>query len=457
MTRPVTISRRALLAGAGGLGLGALGGCVQGSATRSSGDGLSLWMTFSSSTQRDYFRRTFVDAFNTQHDGAPLRLTIRGDGDSLQRLQRTAIASGSGPDLIYTAGPSYGLEFVQAGKFRALDEYSRQYGWEEVLQPWAYGAGVLGGTSYMIPTSYETMIMVYNARTFEEHGWTVPTTRAEFEEYASAAAAAGVMPVAIGNADWAATTEWLVSIFFNHAAGPEVIHQALTGEIPWTDQRIVDAVALLKDYFDRGWMGGGTQAYFTNREAQLWAKLVDGSAGVYFVGSWAFTSMAPYFSTEAGNYDDWDWAPIPAFGDETTRDLYAIGVGSTYSINADSPRQDDAAAYIDFLLSDRAAQMQAVAEVQSQPIPLEYRPDDYPGGMDPRIRRLYDGVTEAERIGYLTWTFWPPRSDVYIYEEMDRVITGQLTPEAYCAGLDELFRTEAEQGKVPPTPEPVIA
>src|SRR5690606_22911180 len=153
------------------------------------------------------------------------------------------------------------------------------------------------------------------------------------------------------------------SIFFNHVAGPETIHDALTGRIGWSDERIVESIALLKDYFDRGWMGGGSQAYFTNREAELWAKLVDGEAGLYFVGSWAFTSMAPYFNEDAGNYQDWDWAPLPAFGDETTQDLYAIGVGSTYSISADSPRQEDAAAYIDFLLADPAAQMRSVAEV----------------------------------------------------------------------------------------------
>src|SRR5690625_5093727 len=110
-----TFSRRrlALLAPAAVLGT-ALSGCVQGSATRSSGSGLSLWLTFSANNQRAYYQEHFVEAFNAQTDGSSLSLTIRGDDDSLQRLQRTAIASGSGPDLVFTAGPSYGLEFVDA-------------------------------------------------------------------------------------------------------------------------------------------------------------------------------------------------------------------------------------------------------------------------------------------------------------------------------------------------------
>lgn len=449
------IRRRSVLLGAGAVGLSAaLTGCIQGSATRSSGTGLGLWTTFTSDTQRDYFQQQFVEAFNQTGPGAPLSLTIRGDDDSLQRLQRTAIASGSGPDIISTPGPSYGLEYVEAGKLAPLDAYAEQFGWQDKLLPWAYGAGVLDGSYYMVPSSYETMIMVYNQKTFDEHGWSVPTNRAEFEDYAAAAADAGVMAVAIGNAGWLPTTEWLVSIFFNHAAGPGVIYQALRGQVPWTDPRIVAAVSLLADYFDRGWMGGGVQSYFTNSEGDLWAKVADGTAGVYLVGSWAFTAMAPYFNEEAGNYADWDWAPVPAFGDESTSDLFTLGIGSTYSVSADSSRQDEAARYLDFLLADPAAQMRAVSQVQSQPIPLLFSEADYPEDLDPRIRRLYAAVEDAERVGYLTWTFWPPRSNVYIYEQMDRVITHALTPDDYCAGLDEIFADELSLGKVPPVPEP---
>jgi raffinose/stachyose/melibiose transport system substrate-binding protein len=410
-------------------------------------------MTFPENTQRDYYLDHFVAAFNKSTDGSPLSLTIRGDDDSLQRLQRTAIASGSGPDLVFTAGPSYGLEFVNAERFVPLDTYAEANNWQDKVLPWAFEAGVIHDHSYMIPTSYETMIMVYNSTVFEEHGWTAPTNREEFEVFASAAAEAGMMPVGIGAGDWAATTEWLVSIFMNHAAGPEAIHDALTGKIPWTDSRIVDSIALLKDYFERGWIGGGVESYFTNHQADLWNGLVEGSIGCLFIGSWAFSSMVPYFNEEAGNYDEWEWAPIPQFGDETTGELYSMGVGSTISINADSPRANDAAAYLNFLIQDPQAQLKSVAEVSSQPLPLNYSPDDYPKEMEPRIRRLYDSIDKSDRIGYLTWTFWPPRSDVYIYEQMDRVIIAQMTPEEYCEGLDELFQEEFEGGKVPPIPD----
>lgn len=453
MSHP-TMSRRSLLALASAAALtGSVSGCVQGSATRSVGNGLSLWLTFTDNNQRDYYEQHFVARFNQQHTSVPLALTIRGDDDALQRLQRTAIASGSGPDLVYTAGPSYGLEFVNAERFVSLDSYAEKHSWQELMLPWAYQAGILQDHCYMIPTSYETMIMVYNVKVFKDKGWQVPTDRAEFEAFATAAKSADMMPVGIGAGDWAATTEWLVSIFANHAAGPEAVHDALTGKINWADRAFVDAIALLKNYFDKGWIGGGIESYFTNREADLWAGLVDGTIGCLFIGSWAFSSMAPYFNDDEKNDDQWDWAPIPQFGDETTKDLYAMGVGSTFSINSDSAQADDAAAYLDFLIQDPRAQLQSVADVSSQPLPLNYDPADYPKDIDTRVRRLYDAVDQADRIGYLSWTFWPPRSDVYFYEQMDRVIIGQLSPREYCEGLDEVFSEEAEAGKVPPIPD----
>jgi raffinose/stachyose/melibiose transport system substrate-binding protein len=62
--------------------------------------------------------------------------------------------------------------------------------------------------------------------------------------------------------------------------------------------------------------------------------------------------------------------------------------------------------------------------------------------------------SKAGNIGYTTWTFWPPKSDTYIIDSMDGVITGSSTPAAYCAGLDTVFKAELAQGKVPPLFKP---
>ena len=44
-----------------------------------------------------------------------------------------------------------------------------------------------------------------------------------------------MMPVAAGNAEWKAATEWHVTVFLNHGAGPDNVYKALSGELRWSD------------------------------------------------------------------------------------------------------------------------------------------------------------------------------------------------------------------------------
>ena len=60
----------------------------------------------------------------------------------------------------------------------------------------------------------------------------------------------------------------------------------------------------------------------------------------------------------------------------------------------------------------------------------------------------------ATTVGYTTWTFWPPKSDTYIYTEMEKVVTGEVSPASYCHGLQQLFRQERSAGNVPASPPP---
>ena len=76
--------------------------------------------------------------------------------------------------------------------------------------------------------------------------------------------------------------------------------------------------------------------------------------------------------------------------------------------------------------------------------------------LDPRIAAIFADLaaaSDAGNYGYTTWTFWPPKSDVYIYEEIEKVWAGDMTPEEYLLGLDELFAQELQAGEIPPIPD----
>ena len=89
------------------------------------------------------------------------------------------------------------------------------------------------------------------------------------------------------------------------------------------------------------------------------------------------------------------------------------------------------------------------------PIPLEE--SDFPPDMDERVARhlaVLSQATDRGNFGYTAWTFWPAKSEVYIYEELQKVLTGDMTPAEYCRGLDEVFKEDLEEGEVPPIIEP---
>lgn len=451
-----SLSRRGFLALGAGTAAAALAGCTQGSATRRSSDAITFWAAFDRDTDRRYFEENFVKAYNADHD-VKVGLTIK-EGESLERLQQTAIASGQGPDIVFTSGPSYALEYINAGKLAPLDEYAKSGGWDKKLQGWAYESGKVDGKLYSIPNSFETMVMFTNKEVMSKYGWTPPTTREDFEALCADAKGQGLMPVLAGSAEWKPATEWHVSVILNHYAGPEAVYSALQGETPWSDPVFVDAITVLNGYFQKGWFGGGVKEYFTNRFDALNTRFAKGQIALDITGSWAFGDLRNFFDGKTGAAPDvWDWAPLPSFGDGVPKDLFTLSVGGTYSINADSKSQDAAAEYLTWLLTDPKRVADAVAKVAFQPYPLEFSADDFPAETDERIKRLYVDMAASKAWGYVTWTFWPPKSDVYIYQEMDKVITGKLTPKEYCEGLDKVFKEELAAKKVPPIPKPAGA
>ena len=451
------LSRRGFLAlGGQAAALTALSACSQGSATRREPDAITLWAAFDRNSDRKYFEQHFVTNFNKDHDFR-VRLTIK-DGESLERLQQTAIASGQGPDIVFTSGPSYALEYITAGKLAPLDSYATKDKWADKLQTWAYDSGKVDGKLYSIPNSFETMIGFVNKEVLAKYNWKAPANRSDFEGLCAEAKGKGLMPVLAGSAEWKPATEWFVSVIFNHYSGPDAVYSALQGETPWTDPIFVDAITLLNGYFQKGWFGGGVKEYFTNRFDALNTKFAKGGIAYDIVGSWAFGDMRSFFDGKTGAGPDvWDWAPLPAFRQGIPHDLYTLSVGGTYSINADSKNPAKAAEYLNWLISDRKREANAVAAVAFQPYPLNYSESDFPAKTDERIRRLYVDMAAAKAFGYVTWTFWPPKSDVYIYQEMDKVLTGKITPKDYCAGLDKVFQEERKQNKVPPVPKPAGA
>jgi raffinose/stachyose/melibiose transport system substrate-binding protein len=391
--------------------------------------------------------KTAVDSFNEQSDTIEVEAVLQADS---WNVTRTALAGGGGPDVVVTPGPSFVFELAQAGQLLALDEFADEFNWSDIFVPWALNLGQVEGKLYSLPAELETLVLYYNKTLFEEKGWEPPKTIDELLALAEKIEAAGIIPFAHGNTEWRPANEWFVGEFLNHVAGPQKVYDALTGKIPWTDPDLVNAVAILNDIQQRGWFMGGLDRYYTTTFDEFRAALGNGDAAMNIEGTWFLSSIGNFFGEEAGNNNDWGWVPVPSSSGEA---IFDVGMGSTYSINREARDPRAVAEFLTYFFSPEV-QGRLLGECNYAPAPVRLKADAM-AGVDSRVAEIFTSLAEASdagNYGYTTWTFWPPKSDVYIYEEIEKVWAGEITSEEYMKGHQELFAEELAAGEIPPIP-----
>jgi raffinose/stachyose/melibiose transport system substrate-binding protein len=363
---------------------------------------------------------------------------------------RTALAGGAGPDIVVTPGPSFAFELVQAGQLLPLDEYVQQLSWSKRFVPWALNLGKVDGKLYSIPNELETLVLYYNKTLFEQKGWQPPKTMDELAGLAAKVKEAGIIPFAHANAEWRPTNEWFVGEWMNHVAGPQKVYEALTGKAKWTDPEFARAMTMLNDFQQQGYFMGGLDRYYTATGNERSAAFGAGEAAMNIEGTWFLASAATYFGEQAGNQNDWDWVPVPSVTGEA---IFDLGIGSTYSINKATKNSQAAVEFLDFLFSSETQSL-IVSACGNAPAPVRLTAEALTS-IDPRNARVFEelsAASDANNYGYTTWTFWPPKSDLYIYEEIEKVWAKEQTVEDYLAGLQKIFDEEVKAGDIPPIP-----
>lgn len=408
---------------------------------------ITWWYETAAPENQEYLKTLLIDVFNAAHPDEELSIDFRGS--ELDKQLRVALLSGSGPDIVYTAGPSYVATMAQAGQLLPLDDYAAKLGWNDRVLPVFLELGKYDGKLYALPKTYETLGLFYNKTLFAANGWEAPTTIAELETLADAMLAKGIVPFGAGNADWRPTNEHYVSIVLNSVAGPENVYKALTGEIPWTAEPFVKAIDTLNSWWQKGYFGPN---YFSLTGEQAFAQVATGQAGMAPTGTWNFGNVGRYFPD---NNAEPGFVGFPSDA-SVGAPVYALGIGSTFSIAATSENPDGAAAVIDYVFTDKFygdmnsvwqgewnAPLRDLSKVQMSPDVLPLYTDT--------MKTLAASVDKGQ-YGYTTWTFLPPATDTYLVSGMEEVWLNKSTTADFLAKLDETFKQEAAEGKVPAIP-----
>ncbi len=419
-----------------------------GTAARAGEKNVTWWYEAANPQQQGFIKEGIVDPFDQANP--QYKLTVDYRGADFDKQVRVAMLSGTGPDIVYTSGPSYLAPMAKAGQLLPLDGYAGKLGWNDRILQVFLEMGKYDGKLYALPKTYETLGLFYNKTLFDKNGWKAPTSIAEIEDLADKMLAMGIVPFSAGNANWRPANEHYVSIVLNSIAGPENVYKALTNQIPWTAEPFVKAIGKLNDWWQKGYFG---QNYFSLTDEQSFALMAEGKAGMMPSGTWQFQRVTTYFP---GNNAECGFVGFPTAVEVGKDPIYPLGVGSTFSVAAKSKNPEGAVAAMDFIFTDRVYETMNTLWPGEWNIPLADLSKVNAKNALPlyisAMKTLAESVDQGE-YGYTTWTFLPPATNNYLVTGMEEVWLKRVSVEEYLEQLNEQFQEELEDGKVPAIPK----
>lgn len=405
---------------------------------------ITVWLT--TGDTYDCLVKSECDSFNAK---SKVKVEPASKADVNESV-RAALAAGAGPDIFPTNGASYTLEFAIAGQLLNLDPFIEMFNWKSVFQSWALNTGVYNTHLFGLPAELETIVIWYNKTLFDQKQWPLPTKMDDLLALCKTINDAGVIPFAGQAGECKPCNEWYFIEYCNKIAGPDKFYQALTGKIPWTDDGFVEGITTLNTVVQNGWLEGSPAKFLSATFDEFRSNLGAGKAAMNMEGTWFYSNVFDYFGAKANNTNDWDIIPFPS---KTGAEIYDLGLGSSWVVNKAAKAPNACGAWLTNKFSPAVASA-SFASCKQEPPPIQIKAEDIQG-VDPRISKVYGNLSKATtegRYGYTNWTFFPPKSLVYAYTEIEKVWVGQETPKEYLAGLDKVFQEELKAGKVPPIP-----
>ncbi|MFD0665234.1 ABC transporter substrate-binding protein [Thermocatellispora tengchongensis] len=294
-----------------------------------------MWDQFTTSPQNETVKKIY-DAYRNA-------TIVRNaqNGDQMTTVGKTALASGTGPDVIYyQVGLGNAGVLAEAGLIRPLDDVAAKYGWLDRLTPFAVREASLDGKLYGLPNESENTVLFYNKTLIDKAGLTVPETFDDLLTFAAAATKKGYTPIAYGQADvypcW-----WAFSMMANNVNGAQAMGELIfDNKGSWNTPEMVEAIKLF--FVDLVKAGGFIKDLNSLGGPDAQSLFLAGKALMNLNGTWAVGTIEKDMpGQEIGIM------AMPSIGGGAR--VYPAGSGSAYHISAKSPHAEEAAAFLDFL------------------------------------------------------------------------------------------------------------
>ncbi len=332
------------------------------------------------------------------------------EAQNYQTILSTALAGGTGPDIIHVR--AYGnLETVAApGYLRPLTAGEIDL---SGFPPLAIAAETMreDGQLYAVPFASQTLVIYYNTDIFAEHNVTPPETWDEFLAASQALLDVGVTPLANGTAT-AWQNEILVGTVVPSFYGQAFEDDLIAGQATFEDERFVGALGKLleiSDFLPRGFTGidyASAQQLF-----------MSGRAAMFAGGSWEIAN----FRNQAPDLN-FDIMPSPATAAGEPR-LVSTFFDGGYAVNANSEHADEALEFLRFTASKEFGDKLASKLSNISPVPgVSFD--------DPLLAKIAEfNQTSASYLMLVHFRYEEPSGSTLLQAGVQRMMAGEATPE----------------------------
>jgi alpha-glucoside transport system substrate-binding protein len=283
--------------------------------------------------------------------------------DSFEQQIVVDVQGGNPPNLAAFPQPGLAANVASIGGLVPLSDEVRQY----ILDNYAAGQSWVDLSTYPDAEGNDQFYAVfYNVNLksivwyvpdeFEENGYEVPTTWDEMLALSDQIVADGGTPWCIGIGSQAATgwpaTDWVEDIMLRTQQG-EVYDQWVSNEIPFTDERVQNAISVFGNIaLNDDYVNGGTAAIVTTDFRDAPAGLFSTPPGCYLHRQASF--IAANFPEDVEVGVDADFFYLPPIDPELGNPV--LGAGTLIAVTEDSPATQ---AFLQFLLTPLAHELWA--------------------------------------------------------------------------------------------------
>jgi len=282
--------------------------------------------------------------------------------EQLAATARTALASGTGPDIIYN-DVTPARELINADLIVDLEPYAQQFGWRNRFYDTGLSWTEVNGKLYGLGLESEFVGIFVNHTLFEQEGLEVPQTQSEAIEVCKIARERGLVGLAHSqNPGWQnyfsftmpvhnfVGYQYVEKLLFENSGAWNTPEMVRAVETFYTD--LVDAGCFVDDLNGLGY--DGAIDLFKNGEALMFPTgtwIVDGLLEMAETNK---VDMMPWFDMETGK---------PR--------VYTMGMGSAYFISKGSKHPDEAALFLDHVFSEESAKIWIEEGSRIPPVPVD--------------------------------------------------------------------------------------